>query len=71
MIANIIDNRKRRYRWKKINAIIEPTYQDIDIDDADEIDDPGPDAPVHDRQIAISVADAIAWAWRGRRAAAC
>lgn len=62
MIANIIDNRKRRYRWKKINAIIEPTYHDIDIDDADEIDDPGLDAPVYDRRIAISVADAIAWA---------
>jgi hypothetical protein len=62
MIANIIDNRKRRYRWKKINAIIEPTYHDVDIDDADQIDEPGPDAPVYDRRLAISVADAIAWA---------
>jgi hypothetical protein len=62
MIANIIDRRKRRYRWKKINAVIEPTYHDIDIDDADQIDVPSPGFPIYDRRLAISVADAIAWA---------
>jgi hypothetical protein len=28
MIWNIVDRRKRPYRWKAITAIIEPTYHD-------------------------------------------
>ncbi len=28
MIWNIIDNRKHKYRWLKITAIVEPTWHD-------------------------------------------
>jgi len=35
MILNIIDNRKRPYRWKRISAIIEATWHDNSCEDAD------------------------------------
>ena len=59
MIANIIDRRKRRYRWKQITAIIEPTYHDNSVDDT-EVPEPG--SAAYDEKAAVSVADAIAWA---------
>jgi hypothetical protein len=43
MISNIIDRRKRQYRWKQITAIIEPTYHDNSVDDSDETEVPEPD----------------------------
>ena len=61
MIANIIDNRKRRFRWKKVNAVVEATCHDNATDDADEALH-HPDSPVYDSRLAISVADALAWA---------
>ena len=35
MILNIIDNRKKKYRWRKITAIFEPTCHDDRCNDAD------------------------------------
>jgi hypothetical protein len=35
VIWNIIDRRKRKYRWLKINAIIEATWHDNSCKDAD------------------------------------
>ena len=61
MICNIIDSRKRRHRWKQVDAIIEATSHDNSVDDADE-EPQGPDDIVHDSRKAVSVADAIAWA---------
>jgi hypothetical protein len=61
MIANIIDNRERRYRWKQITAIVEATEHDNGIDDSDQIES-DPDSIVYDERPVISVADAIAWA---------
>jgi hypothetical protein len=62
MIRNIIDRRTRRFRWKQITAIVEPTCHDNVVDDADQAEDAGPDAPVYDNRPAISITDAIAWA---------
>ena len=63
MIFNIIDRRTRKYRWKQITAIVEPTYHDNSVDDSDETEIPNhPDLVVYDEKAAISVADAIAWA---------
>jgi len=62
MIANIIDRRARRYRWKQITAIVEPTYHDNTVDDSDETEIPEPGFIVYDERAIISVADAIAWA---------
>jgi hypothetical protein len=62
MIWNIIDNRERRYRWKRLNASIEPTWADNSCRDSDqaEADDPG--AVVYEKREAISLAEAITWA---------
>lgn len=38
MLTNIIDHRKRPYRFKKINAVIEPTRHDNTVKDADQAD---------------------------------
>ncbi|HZE54490.1 MAG TPA: hypothetical protein VE111_14670 [Bradyrhizobium sp.] len=62
MIYNIIDRRTRQHRWRQITAIVEPTYHDNTVDDADQADNAGPDAPVHEQRPAISVTDAVAWA---------
>jgi hypothetical protein len=62
MISNIVDRRTRRYRWKQITAIIEPTSHDNSVDDSDQTDVPGAEIIVYDERPAISVADAIAWA---------
>ncbi|WP_441276772.1 hypothetical protein AB7783_02980 [Tardiphaga sp. 172_B4_N1_3] len=62
MISNIIDRRKSQHRWKLITAIIEPTYHDNLLKDADQADDPGPDAYDYDERAAISLSDAVVWA---------
>ena len=62
MIFNIIDRRKRRYRWKQITAIAEPTYHDNLVADSDETEVPEPGFFACDEKAVISVADAIAWA---------
>jgi len=61
MICNIIDGRKRPHRWKRVDAIIEATSHDNNVDDADERPE-GSDDIVFDSRKAVSVADAIAWA---------
>jgi hypothetical protein len=58
-IANIIDRRKRRYRYRKINAIVEATSHDNYVADADQSDGEG---PVYDQLEHRSLADAILWA---------
>jgi hypothetical protein len=62
MIVNIVDNRKRRFRWKQITAIVEPTYHDNGVDDSDQTEVPEPGFIVYDERAVISVADAVAWA---------
>jgi hypothetical protein len=62
MISNIVDRRKRQYRWKQITAIIEPTYHDNSVDDSDAVDELELGFIVYDERAAVSVADAIAWA---------
>lgn len=61
MIANIIDRRKRPYRFLKINAVIEPTRHDNSIADADQAE-PQAQWIGYDEQEHISLADALQWA---------
>jgi hypothetical protein len=61
VIENIIDRRQHQYRWKCINAIVEPTCHDNDVADSDQ-SERGPDDIVYDQREDISLADAIAWA---------
>jgi hypothetical protein len=66
MIWNIIDHRERPYRWKRITAIIEPTWQDNsckDSDPCDQSEETSDEAvSVYEERVGISLADAIAWA---------
>jgi hypothetical protein len=61
MILNIIDGRKRRYRWTRVKAIIEPTWHDNSCKDADHASPCG-DELDYDERLDISVSDAIKWA---------
>lgn len=61
MIWNIRDQRKRPYRWKRINAIIEATWHDNTAPDSDQAERK-PNATEYAEREGISVADAIAWA---------
>jgi hypothetical protein len=62
VIFNIIDKRKRRYRWKKITAIVEPTYHDNSVQDSDQTEIPDPGFSPYDQREEISLADAVIWA---------
>lgn len=60
-IMNIIDHRKRPYRFLKINAIIEPTRHDNSVRDADQAD--GMDEWIgYAEREHIELADAVEWA---------
>ena len=61
MISNIVDQRKQRYRWKRITAIVEPTFHDNCIDDSDQTE-PELESIAYAERAVISLADAIAWA---------
>ena len=61
MIWNIIDRRKRPYRWKAVTAIVEPTYHDNTVADSDQTDDRH-DFISYDQRAEISLADAVTWA---------
>lgn len=61
MIVNIIDRRKHQRRWKRINAIVEPTWHDNSRPDSDQAER-GRDDFAYDQREDISFADAIAWA---------
>lgn len=59
-IVNIIDRRKRPYRFYTINAIIEAAWHDNACKDSDQIDDVcGPD---YDEREHIQLHEAINWA---------
>lgn len=59
-IVNIIDRRKRQYRFFTVNAIVEAAWHDNSCKDSDQIDDVrGPD---YGEQEHIPLHQAIAWA---------
>jgi hypothetical protein len=66
MLTNVIDRRTRKYRWKKINAVIEPTRHANRCEDADRAkpyrkQDGAWIGCAADRKH-ITVSEAIAWA---------
>jgi hypothetical protein len=61
MLQNVIDNRKRQHRWKRINAVVEPTWHDNTASDADKAE-PAAHELDYDERNGISLAEAIAWA---------
>ncbi len=63
MILNVIDNRKLRYRWKLVNAIVEPTWHDNSSRDADQAE-PTEGELDYEENNKVSVSEAIKWADR-------
>ena len=61
MILNVIDHRKSFHKWKRVDAVIEPTWHDNKCAGADEAPRYDGEAD-HDAREDISVAAAIAWA---------
>lgn len=63
MLWNVIDKRKRPYRWREINAIIEATEHDNSCADADQAPESDPKVTVdYEALEAVSVSEAIRWA---------
>jgi hypothetical protein len=59
MIANVIDRRTRPYRWKRVNAVVEPAWHDSpDSDQAT----PAMGELDYEEKTGVSVKEAIAWA---------
>jgi hypothetical protein len=61
MILNIIDNRKLRYRWKRINAVVEPIWHDNRCKDADQAEETQDELDYEERNN-ISMNEAVKWA---------
>ena len=65
MIHNIVDNRTRPYRWRRINAIIEATAHDNSCADSDQQPESDDDV-VYQQREGISLAEAVHWAMSAR-----
>lgn len=62
-LCNIIDHRKRPYRWAHVTAIIEPTVHDNSCMDSDQMGLGGAYSGIgYDERADISVAVAVLWA---------
>lgn len=61
MIFNVIDHRRRPYRWREVNAIIEATSQDNACDDSDQ-HPPADNDITYEQLEGVSLQEAIAWA---------
>jgi hypothetical protein len=59
MITNIIDKRKRRYRFLKINAIVEAAWHDNTVKDADLAPPSEKHGPLYEEREHIPLSDAI------------
>ena len=59
-IVNIVDRRKKTYRFMKINAIVEAAWHDNSCTDSDQIQHEG-EGPSYDEREHISLSDAVAW----------
>ena len=62
MIWNIIDGRKRRYRWRKVNAVIENIEHDNSVEDTDIFDEDNQSAPLYEEKRGVLLHEAIEWA---------
>lgn len=61
MILNVVDNRKLRYRWKRVKAVAEPTWHDNKCKDADQAKPTQGELDYEERNN-ISVNEALKWA---------
>ncbi|MDV3253359.1 hypothetical protein DevBK_18640 [Devosia sp. BK] len=61
MITNIVDHRKRPYRWANIYAVVEATAGDNSVADADQITPSAGDVMYAEKDSG-SLCDAVTWA---------
>jgi len=61
-IANIIDRRKRPYRFYNVNAVVEAAWHDNSVKNSDRVDSAGNPGPDYAEREHLSLADAVAWA---------
>jgi len=62
VIWNIVDRRKRRYRWKSVNAVVESVENDNACSDSDQAPIDAHIQSDYDERRAIPVLDAVTWA---------
>lgn len=63
MIWNIVDHRKHKYRWSKIDAVIEDTSHDNAVENSDYVEASTDEAYVQcEGKAGISIHEAICWA---------
>lgn len=62
MITNIIDKRKWRYRFLKINAIVEAAWHDNSVNDADQVPSGENTGPAYVERRHIPLSEAVTWA---------
>ncbi len=62
VIWNIIDSRKRPYRWRQVNAVIENIEHDNSVEGADIFDEQNPGAPLYEEKNGVLLHEAIEWA---------
>jgi N-acetyl-beta-hexosaminidase len=58
-VVNIIDGRKRPYRFLKVKAVVEAAWHDNSVKDADQV--ASRDGPDYDQREHVSLAAALAW----------
>lgn len=61
MLANVIDHRKRKFRFLKVNVVAEATWHDNRGKDTD-YSDPALGGPAYEEFEHIALNDAIVWA---------
>ncbi len=62
MITNIIDKRKRPYRFLKVDAIVESAWHDNSVNDADQVQPDENCGPTYDERQYIPLSEAVTWA---------
>jgi hypothetical protein len=62
MITNIIDKRRRPYRFLKVNAVVEAAWHDNSVNDADQAPSGKNDGPTYEERQHIPLSEAVTWA---------
>jgi hypothetical protein len=59
-IVNVVDRRKHKYRFLKINAVVEAAWHHNSCQDSDQVEHD--DGPIYQEKEHVTLENAIAWA---------
>ncbi len=62
MITNIIDNRKRKYLWARLDVVIEPTWHDNSVKDSDIAEEMPGEGVGYEERSDLTLRQAVQWA---------